>query len=226
MSKQQAVSKPAEVPTVAEAEATVAQLQEKREKFLAERLRLESDMGKHSFAAHARSDMRAVAALDEIATSMARIDGHVREVDLATATANRVLLDARQAEAQAAARQRAEEARKHVDELAEVFPYLDKNLNAALKALFAIDRGVTELHQKGVEFPTGVQLRLGIVAVLGTFLQQLPKTWWNEIAAGLRYRAPADRKTAISYWAQIEPSLRNAIRQHVGDPPKQNEEAA
>jgi hypothetical protein len=63
-----------------------------------------------------------------------------------------------------------------------------------------------------------IQLRLGMTAVLGTWLQQLPKLWWNEIAAGLRFRAPNERKSALSYWAQIEPSLRNIIAQAVDAP--------
>jgi hypothetical protein len=118
---------------------------------------------------------------------------------------------------QAANRVRAEEARKTIAELADVFAYTDKHLTAALRGLLAIERGVEELHQKDVAFPTAVQLRLGIVAVIGTFLQQLPKMWWNELSAGLRFRAPADRQTAMSYWGQLEPSLRNQIAQRTGE---------
>jgi hypothetical protein len=65
-------------------------------------------------------------------------------------------------------RKKATELRKHVDELAELPAFVDKHLAAALQGLIAFERGVTELHQKGIEFPTGIQLRLGIVAVLGT----------------------------------------------------------
>ena len=91
-------------------------------------------------------------------------------------------------------------------------------MTAALNGLTAFERGVVELHQKGVAFPTDVQLRLGMVAVLGTWLQQLPKMWFNELAGGVRFLAPAQRKTALSYWAQLEPSLRNAIGQRLGKP--------
>jgi hypothetical protein len=215
MANQQALSKPA-VPTVTDAEQTVARLQEQREQVVAARAKAEADTGHHAFAAHARGDMAAVEALDQIAADIARHDARLREIGLALAEAGRILQDARQAEAQAANRRQAEELSTHLRELAPVFEYVDKHLAAALKGLLAHERGVTELHQKGVEFPTGVQLRLGMVAVLGTFLQQLPKTWWNEISAGQRYRAPNERKTALSYFAQIEPSLRNAIAQAVG----------
>jgi hypothetical protein len=211
MAKQQAVSKPAAVPTVADAEQTVAQLQEKREKFLAERLRLESDMGQHSFQAHARSDMKAVAALDEIATSMARIDGHVREVDLATATANRVLLDARQAEAQAANRQRAEEARKLAHELGECFPYLDRKLAEAANALIAIHDGFAKLHAAGFSFPSDNQARIGLAEVIETWAHQLPRSLHNQLRDGVRFLQPRMRKTAVQYWTAIEATLNNSI---------------
>jgi hypothetical protein len=133
---------------------------------------------------------------------------------------------AQAAEVAAVNRQRAAELGKHADELAEVLPYIDKHLAAALRGLIALDRGVAELHQKGIGFPSDIQLRLGIVAVLGTWLQQLPKMWFNEISGGVPFRAPAARKSAISYWTQIEPSLRNAIRQATGEAEQPNKERA
>jgi hypothetical protein len=115
-------------------------------------------------------------------------------------------------------RQKAAELRKHVDQLADVPAFIDEHLAAALSGLLAYDRGVAELHNKfGVTFPTDVQTRSGMVAVIATFLQKLPQTWFNEIAGGVRYLPPAQRKTASSYFAQVEPSLRTAIKQRLGD---------
>ena len=114
-------------------------------------------------------------------------------------------------------RQRQEELHRLCTRIVDDPHRIDDDTVAALKGLIAIERGVEELHQKDVAFPTAVQLRLGIVAVLGTWLQQLPKMWWNELSAGLRFRAPADRQTAMSYWAAIEPSLRRQIAQRTGE---------
>jgi hypothetical protein len=133
---------------------------------------------------------------------------------------------ARQAVQQAADRANARELRKHADHLGAVPAFIDDHLAAALSGLLAYDRGVAELHNKfHVAFPTDVQTRLGMVAVLATFLQKLPPTWFKEVAGGVRYLPPAQRKTATSYFAQIEASLRAAIKQRLGDA-EQDERAA
>jgi hypothetical protein len=204
---------------IAKAEHVLNNLRQKREALVAHGHSLGEERTQIAFAAHAGDDAKARKRLDELNREAALHESELRSLDAAIAEATKRLAAADAAEAQAANRVRAEEARKTVAELAEVFEYTDQHLLAALKGLIAIDRGVEELHQKDVAFPTAVQLRLGIVAVLGTWLQQLPKMWWNELSAGLRFRAPADRQSAMSYWAQLEPSLRSQIAQHAGEVP-------
>jgi hypothetical protein len=210
---------------VDQAEKTLDTLRAKRDALVAHGIELGETRTQLAFGAHTGDD-KARKQLDAINRESALHDSELRSLDAAIAEATKRVAASQAAEAQAADRVRAEEARKTMDELAEVFAYTDKHLLAALKGLIAIERGVEELHLKGVTFPTAVQLRLGIVAVIGTFLQQLPKTWWNELSAGLRYRAPADRQSAMGYWAQIEPSLRNQIAQRTGEPPPTKEKAA
>jgi hypothetical protein len=210
---------------IEKASALVDEIQTKRAQHIAkaEKLAAERDeIALTAFTTGGKSRSR----LDEIHATLAKHGSELAALDSALKSAHQRVADLRAGEEAAAAQQRAEELSAHVDELAKVFPYVDKNLHAALTGLIAIERGVAALHQKNVAFPTDVQLRLGIVAVLGTFLQQLPRTWWNEIAAGLRYRAPGEKKTALSYWAQIEPSLRNAIRPRVGGAERTDTEAA
>jgi hypothetical protein len=204
------------------AEKILAELRGKREAAVAHGVALGEERTRLAFGAHALGDSKSRKRLDEINRESALHDSELRSLDAAISEAAARVERARQAEEQAADRQRAEEARKVAHELGECFPFVDKHLAAVLKGLLAINDGVAELHQKGVAFPTDVQLRLGIVAVLGTFLQQLPRTWWNEISAGLRYRAPGEKKTALSYWGQIEPSLRNAISQRLGEVQKED----
>jgi hypothetical protein len=109
----QTVSKPQPpLDPIAAAEQTITRLQQKREQIVAERAKAEGDTSKHSYAAHAIGDVRAVEELDQIAANISRLDARVREIDLALAEAGRVHLEARQAEARAADRQRAEEAHK------------------------------------------------------------------------------------------------------------------
>jgi hypothetical protein len=203
---------------VEQAEHVLNNLQQKREVLVARGHSLGEERGKISFAAHAGGDAKARKQLDELNRELALHDAELRSLDCAIAEAAARVKTAQAAEARAADGQRAEELSKHVDELSQIPAYIEKHLTAALKGLIAFERGVAELHQLGVAFPTDIQLRLGMVAVLGTWLQQLPKLWWNEIAAGLRFRAPNERKSALSYWAQIEPSLRNIIAQAVDAP--------
>jgi hypothetical protein len=205
---------------VDQAEKTLGTLQAKREAQSARGVELGEERAALAFAAHASADAKARKRLDEINRESALHDSELRSLDAAIAEGAKRVTAAQAAEAQAADRVRAEEAQRLVSELKEAFEYTEKHLTAGLRGLIAIERGVAELHQKGgVGFPTDVQLRLGIVAVLGSWLQQLPKMWWNELSAGLKYRAPNERKTAMSYWAAIEPSLRNQIAQRTGEAP-------
>jgi hypothetical protein len=219
-------SKPQPPATVESAEQTIAALERDRAVLIAARTQDDAELQKNAYAARVLHELGASNTLREIADRARGHDQRLREIEAALVTAQGVLQQAHATQARAADRQRAEELRKHVDELSQIPAYIEKHLTAALRGLTAFERGVAELHQKGVAFPTDIQLRLGMVAVLGTWLQQLPKLWWNEIATGLRFRAPAERKSALSYWTQIEPSLRNAIRQRLGEAEQTNTEAA
>jgi hypothetical protein len=221
--KQQA--KPPADP-VAAAEQTVAQLQEKREKQLAERSRIEGEMGQHSFAAHARSDMRAVEALDQIATDISRLDARVREIDLAIATANRALLDARQAERQAADRQKAEEALTLLHETGKCFEYLDRHLNEAVRALIAIDNGFAQLRQSGFVISDTAD-RIGITAIIQSWAHRIPRRWHEQLRDNFEFLAPGARRTATEHWTRMRASIDGQITKRLGEADEQpNKERA
>jgi hypothetical protein len=183
-----------------------------------------------AFAAHASDDAKARKRLDEINREAALGDSELRSIDAAIAEATKRLSAAEQAEAQAANRQRAAEAQKLVSELAEVFPYLDKKLAEAARALIAINDGLQKLHQTGFPFPTDAQARLAVAQIIQTWAHSLPQHFHNDLRDGLRFLAPHERRTAVEYWRAIEVSLNNSIRQHTGEPsagerPKQKEVA-
>jgi len=179
----------------------IVELERKRADCVQRGTELADERASVALSAHT-GDAKAAKRLTEIHGFLGTQASELASFDAALKAAGEKLAAAQAAEARAADQARAEELRKHVDELSQIPAYIEKHLTAALKGLTAFERGVAELHQLGVAFPSDIQLRLGMTAVLGTWLQQLPKLWWNEIAAGLRYRAPADRKTAISYWNQ------------------------
>jgi hypothetical protein len=209
------------------AEHVLNNLRQKREVLVARGHSLGEERTQLAFAAHASDDAKARRRLDEINREAALHDSELRSIDAAIAEATERVNRAQQAEARKVDRQKAEALRKHVDQLAEVPAFIDEHLEAALSGLLAYDRGVAELHTKfHVAFPADVQTRLGMVAVIATFLQKLPQTWFNEIAGGVRYLSPAQRKTASSYFAQVEPSLRTAIKQRLGEVEPEKETAA
>jgi hypothetical protein len=198
---------------VAEAEAIIRDLEGQRAALLKRRSEHDAERQRIAFAARAQGDQAASKRLSEMTTEAIRFDHELRDVESAMTTAQARLQHAQQAEAQAANRQWAAEAQTLVRELADVFPYVDKHLAAALNGLIAIERGVAELHQKGVAFPTDIQLRQGITQVIETWAQQLPRHWHNKLSDGLKYLPPHERKTAVQYYKAIEASLQNAIAQ-------------
>jgi hypothetical protein len=199
------------------ASALVDELETKRAQHVAraEKLAAERDeIALGAFTGNGKQRER----VDEIHTMLVKHSSELAALDSALKSAHQRVADRRAAEARKADRQKAEALRKHVDELAAVPAFIDEHLEAALSGLLAYDRGIAELHTKfSVAFPTDIQTRLGMVAVIATFLQKLPPTWFNEIAGGVRYLSPAQRKTANSYFAQIEAGLRTAIKQRTGD---------
>jgi hypothetical protein len=205
-------------------ENMIADLERKREACVQRGTGLSDERASVALDAHI-GDSKAAKRLTEIHAALALHGSELASLDAAAKAAGEKLAAAQAVEARAVDQQRAAEAQKLVSELAEVFPYIDKHLAAALKGLIAIERGVTELHQKGVAFPTDIQLRLGIVAALGTWMQQLPRIWYSEIRDGLRYLSPAEKKTFSAYWSAISPSLQNTIRQRTGEA-ERNTEAA
>jgi hypothetical protein len=208
------------------AEHVLNSLRQKRDAVVARGVELGDDRTKLAFAAHATGDAKARKQLDEINREDALRDSELRSLDAAIAEASVRVNRAQQAEARKADQKRAAELRKHVDELAELPAFVDEHLAAALEGLIAFERGVTELNQKGISHPSASQLRLGICAVIQTWAQGLPKHIHNELRDGMSFLAPHERKTATSYFAQVEPGLRTAIKQRLGDAEQMDNGAA
>jgi hypothetical protein len=194
-------------------------LRRKREVLVARGRRLGEERAKLSFSAHAEADAAAQKRLDTVHGELGRFESELKSVDEAIAEATKRLAAAQQAEARKEARQRAEVARKLVRELAEVFPWVDEKLEEAARGLIAIYDGIAKLHAAGFVFPSDAQLRLGIAAIIQTWAHRLPRSLHNELRDGMRFLAPHERKTAVSYWDAIEVGLQNAIRQTTGESP-------
>jgi hypothetical protein len=208
---------------VEKCKTTIAELECKRAACVKRGTELADEQANVALGAHT-GDKAARRRLDEINAALALHGSELASLDAALKAAEH-LAAAERAVATAADRQRAAEMRKIVDEMAEVPAFIDKHLALALRGLFAIERGIAELHRLGVAFPSDTQLRLGVVAALGTWMQQLPRTWYDDLRDG-RYLAPHEKKTFDSYWKALLPSLQSAIKQRVGEAERTNTEAA
>jgi DNA repair exonuclease SbcCD ATPase subunit len=210
---------------VEKCEAIITELRRKRELLIGRGHRLGEERTKLSFSAHAEADKTAQKRLDTVHDELGRFESELKSVDEAIAEAEKRRVAAQAAEAQAAAKAEADEARKLVKEIGECFPYLDRHLTEAARALIAIHDGIAKLHQAGFAFPSEAQLRLGIAAIIQTWAHNLPRSWHDQLRDGMQFLPPHQRKTAISYWAAIEPSLQNAIRQRLGEAERDTEAA-
>jgi hypothetical protein len=202
---------------VAKAEHVLSGLRQKRDAVVAHGVELGDERGKISFAAHT-GDKAARQKLDKLNAESALHDSELRSLDAAIAEAAARVQQARQAEAQAADRQKAAEAEKLSRELEAAFAYVDKHLAEAAKGLLAIEMGFKQLHAAGFSSPTDAMIRLNICAVIQSWAHRLPRSWHDQLRDGLEFLAPGRRQSAVEYWRAIEPSLQRAIRQQLGEP--------
>jgi hypothetical protein len=205
---------------VEQAEGVAAELRAKRDALVAHGIELGEERAKISFAAHT-GDKGARQRLDKLNAEIALHESELRSLDAAIGEAGARVERALQAAATAADREKAEEARKLVKEIGECFPFLDRHLAEAARALVAIHDGVAKLHAAGFASPSDNQLRLAVAAIIQTWAHRLPRSWHNQLRDGLQFLAPHERKSAVQYWTAVEPALQNTIRQAAGEPQKE-----
>jgi hypothetical protein len=196
-------------------ENMIRDLERKREKCVQRGTELADERANVALSAHT-GDNKAGKRLAEIHVALTTQSSELASFDAALKAAAARLVAAQQVETQAANRQRAEEMRKVVAELGECFPYLDRHLTEAARALIAIHDGIAKLHQAGFAFPSESQLRLGLTTVLQSWAHGLPRSLHDQLRDGFEFLAPGRRQTASEYWAAISPSLDNQITQRLG----------
>jgi hypothetical protein len=212
--------------------AVIRGLEAKREVAAKRGRELMDERSAIALAAHT-GDSKAEKRLTEVNAALALHADEVESLDAAIEAAGEKLAAAERAEADKEAKREAAELRHHVDELGEVFPWLDEKLEEAARAFVAIDRGFAQLRQSGVG-PSDAQLRLGVASIIETWLHRLPQSWHNQLRDGVRFLAPGDRRSAVQYWTAIAASLNRQISSKLNDgggakqhaTPKKSEKAA
>jgi hypothetical protein len=187
---------------VQRAEQTLASLQAKREAADVHAVKLAEQCKQISFAAHT-GDTDARKHLDHINRQIALQASETRTLDIAISEAEARVEVARQAEADAADRKAAKEARKIAGEVRVRFERADEHMAAAIKELNEASAAIDELHARGVTFPTAIQLRAHAVLSLSTYLMQLPRAWWDHIQQGMRYLPPGQRRSFSQIWGEM-----------------------
>jgi len=199
-------------------------LRQKREAIVARGRELSDERSAIALDAHS-GNSRASKRLMEVNAALALHASEIEGIDAAIAEAEKRRVAAQAAEAQAADRQKAAEAQKLAHELAECFPYLDRHLTEAARALVAIHDGIAKLHAAGFAFPSDAQLRLGLTTVLQSWAHGLPRSLHDHLRDGFEFLAPGRRQSASEYWAAISPSLNNQITQRLPEAAREKENA-
>jgi hypothetical protein len=160
-------------------------------------------------------DAKAAKRLAEIHAAIAAQSSELAAFNAAKKSAGEKLASAQQVEAQAAARQKAEETQKLVHETGKCFDYLDRHLNEAARALIAIDTGFAQLRRAGVVI-SDTQDRIGITTIIQSWAHRIPRRWHEQLRDNFQFLAPGARRTAVEHWRAIQLSF---DRQAAGEPP-------
>jgi hypothetical protein len=206
--------------SIEQCQSTIQNLDAKLARVKQRSAEISAERDASAFAAHAGGDAKARAKLDKLTDEALRQNHEMASLEAALKTARQHLAEAEHAEATAEDRAKAQAAHKLMGELSDACRYLDQNMEAAAKALIAIERGITELHELGFASPSAVQLRLGVVQAIQSWAHLLPRSWHDAMRNdGLAFLPPGQRRGFLQYWQSVAPSLGNAIRQRLGNAP-------
>jgi hypothetical protein len=208
----EATKSPASV--VADAEAVVGKLAQRREQIVAERTAAVDRTGTYAYDAHVKGDEKALAALHEDAATVLRCDTALREIDHAAAEANRQLVIARQAEAAAQDKAKAAELRKLVKNIGDCLCYADAHFAKAVEALNAVNGALDQVHAAGSAYPTSMQLASNCERALKTMLMGLPRHWTRDFS---EFLSPADKRTFSGFWERMAEPIEQRIRERLGE---------
>lgn len=199
------------------AERTLRVLQEKHDRLAEAGKADDAQAADLAFKAHT-GDLRAAAQIETLTDRSLKREYELKSIATAISVAQQKLNEAKQAEAQAADRKQAEEAREIADRVDMLFASADKHLALAFDALKAADGRIEELHRLGFTFPTANQVRLNASFALQTYLMALPKYWWNELNhSGIRFLAPGERRTFSQLWARMVEPITRGIAARLGE---------
>jgi hypothetical protein len=205
------------------AEHVLNNLRQKRDALVAHGAELSEERTKLAFGAHT-GDQAARKKLDAINRESALHDSEMRSLDAAISEAAARVERARQAEAQAADRLKAEEAQAVAARIGARMQRADKFLAQGFDELAAAEREIDQLHQNGVVHPSHNVFRVNSIISLKTLLRKLPITWRRDFADRIEI-APNERQSLSAFWGAVSTSISNQLRQRLGEAGRNTEAA-
>jgi hypothetical protein len=211
-------------PSVADAEAAIANLTAKRDALVERGNQLASIRASVAYKALNDDDAVAKQKLDQINKESVSHSHELASVDAALVTARQKLEAARRHEAKAADRQQALAIRQEWTEAAADFTALDQGLNLAADAARRLYERYGTMQRHGFRPPP--QLTLMLADVVVSALMAMPKPLWQQFNyQGLEYLPPNRRRSAASLRGAWGPQVERHVQQQLGSEPATPEAA-
>src|SRR6516225_9691588 len=152
-------SDPMMPPSVAAAEAAIANLTAKRDALVARGNELATNRASVAYKALSEDDATAKQKLDQINKESVSHSHELASVDAALTSARAKLEAAKRAEARAADRARAAELRAALAQFIQHAAGVDAALDVLVESTNGLERALVEMHRCGSAFPSDAQLQ-------------------------------------------------------------------
>jgi hypothetical protein len=208
-------------PSVADAEATIANLTAKRDALVARGNELATIRASYAFAAHARDDKTARAKLDQINRETAEHGSELASIDAALVTARQRLETAKRYEAKQANREQAKALRDALRQFIQHAAGVDSALEVLVSSCNGLQESLTAMHRCGSSFPSDAQLQsLGGRVLLGALGKTPFRRNFETLPPLERDRSMA---RIVQQWSD---TVERSIQQRLGDEQSSKTEAA
>jgi hypothetical protein len=203
--------KPPPVPTVADAERVICDLEKRKADLLEQRAADDRVLGACSYQAHAHGTKEAVDELDRVTENILRHDTELRSINAAIAEATERVKQAQAIEAQAADRAQALQLRKVLKDMRDTGEACDVALALLVEAGNRLSTSLDAIHAAGFSHPHHQQLLSMAERATVTKLGELP---WKRAFPVL---PPGQRTSFARFISEWEHMLQNAIAAKLGE---------
>jgi chromosome segregation ATPase len=212
-------NKPTIPPTVADAEAAIASLQQKRDALVAHGSELATMRASTAFKALHEHDATAQATLDRINKESIEHDHALASIDAALKTAQQRLEAAKRHEAKQADRAAAVELRGQLAQFVAAGKALDGVLEVLVSASHDMRNALTAMNRLGCTHPSHAQLdSLGALALRTALTETAWVRYFERVS-------PVERKTFAGLVAAWSQQVERSVKQRLDDQTNETEAA-